>query len=106
MSVDDPRTAWEREQWDRCDTEALCRLADATQAVDVTTYVAEMRTPTLVLAPTVSPLTPLEDQLYLRTAIPDAELELFEGVGHTVYQDEPERCIARFLQFVEHRHAH
>ena len=65
MSADDPRTAWEGAQWDRCDTEALCRLADATPAVDVTAYVAAMRTPTLVLAPTESPLTPLEDQLYL-----------------------------------------
>ena len=65
-----------------------------------------MRTPTLILAPTESPLTPLEDQLYLRTTIPDAELELFEGLGHTVYQDEPERCIARFLRFVEDRQPH
>jgi pimeloyl-ACP methyl ester carboxylesterase len=106
LDADDPRTAWERAQWDRCDTESLCRLADATSAVDVTAYVAAMRTPTLVLAPTESPLTPLEDQLYLRTTIPDAELELFEGLGHTVYQDEPERCIDRFLRFVEQRQAH
>jgi len=106
MSPEDPRTAWEREQWDRCDTEALCRLADATPAVDVTSYVKEMRVPTLVLAPTESPLTPLADQLYLRTTIPGAELELFEGLGHTVYQDEPERCIARFRRFADRRRAH
>jgi len=106
MAPDDPATEWEGEQWDRCDTEALCRLADATPAVDVTGYVAAMRTPTLVLAPTASPLTPLEDQLYLRTTIPDAELELFEGLGHTVYQDEPERCIARFRRFADRRRAH
>jgi len=100
MAVDDPRTAWEREQWDRCDTEALCRLADATTAVDVTGYVPDVAVPTLVLAPALSPLTPLADQLYLRTNIPNAEIEIFEGRGHNIYQEEPDRCIERFRRFV------
>jgi pimeloyl-ACP methyl ester carboxylesterase len=99
MPKGDPKTEWEREQWDRCDRDALCRLADATPAVDVTRYVAEIRVPTLILAPAESPLTPLADQLLLRTAIPDAELELFEGRGHNLYNEEPGRCIARFRQF-------
>jgi pimeloyl-ACP methyl ester carboxylesterase len=103
MAADDPRTAWEREQWDRCDTDALCRLADATPAVDVTGYVAEIAVPTLVLAPAASVLTPLADQLYLRTTIPNAEIEVFEGRGHNIYQEEPERCIARFRRFAESR---
>jgi pimeloyl-ACP methyl ester carboxylesterase len=95
-----PQTEWERAQWDRCDTDALCRLADATPNVDVSSYVPEMRVPTLLLSPAQSPLTSLADQLYLRQTIPDAELELFEGRGHTVYQDEPERCIARLRRFI------
>jgi len=105
MAMDDPRTAWEREQWDRCDTEALCRLADATAEVDVTGYVSEIAVPTLVLAPALSPLTPLEDQLYLRTKIPNAEIEVFEGRGHNIYQEEPDRCIARFLSFAAVGHS-
>jgi pimeloyl-ACP methyl ester carboxylesterase len=100
-----PRTLWEAEQWDRCDTEALCALADATPHVDVTGYVAQMAVPTLILAPAMSALTPLADQLFLRTTIPDAQLELFEGRGHTVYQDEPERCIARLRRFIADSHA-
>jgi 3-oxoadipate enol-lactonase len=100
MASDDPRTDWERAQWERCDTEALCRLADATPAVDVTGYVGAIRVPTLILGPAASPLTTLEDQLYLRVTIPEAELELFEGRGHTVYQDEADRCITRFRRFV------
>jgi len=100
MDADAPRTRWEREQWDRCDTDALCRLADATPQVDVTSYVADIRVPTLLLSPAQSALTPLADQLFLRTTIPGAQLELFEGRGHTVYQDEPERCIARLRRFI------
>ena len=79
---------------------ADCRLdIDATSGVDVTAYVADVAVPTLVLAPALSPLTPLADQLYLRTTIPNAEIEVFEGRGHNVYQEEPDRCIARFLRF-------
>jgi pimeloyl-ACP methyl ester carboxylesterase len=99
MPADDPRTAWERDQWDRCDLDALCRLADATPSVDVTQYVTAIAVPTLVLAPAASPLAPLADQFYLRSALPDAEIEVFEGRGHNLYQEEPERCIERFLRF-------
>lgn len=101
MPPGDPHTEWERAQWDRCDTEALARLADATLHVDVAEYVPRVQTPTLILAPSQSPLTPLSDQLLLRTTIPDAQIEVFEGRGHTVYQDEPDRCVARLLRFID-----
>jgi 3-oxoadipate enol-lactonase len=101
MPADDPHTAWERAQWDRCDAAALARLADATLHVDVAAYVTDVRTPTLILAPAQSQLTSLADQLWLRTTIPGAQIEVFEGRGHTVYQDEPDRCVARVLRFVD-----
>jgi len=103
MDPSDPRTVWEREQWDRCDLDALCRLADATASVDVTDYVAGIAVPTLVLAPAASPLTALADQFYLRCTVPDAEIEVFEGRGHNIYLEEPERCIERFLRFAAAR---
>jgi 3-oxoadipate enol-lactonase len=99
----EPRTAWERAQWDRCDSEALARLADAASGVDVTDYVAQVGVPTLVLAPARSHLTPLEDQFFLRTTIPEAEIEVFEGRGHDIYNQEPGRCIARLRAFIEAR---
>lgn len=101
MPAGAPRTEWERAQWDRCDVDALCALADATPNVDVTAYVEHIRVPTLVLAPAQSPLTPLADQLYLRTTIPKAEIEVFERRGHTVYQDEAPRCIERLIEFID-----
>jgi 3-oxoadipate enol-lactonase len=100
MEPDDTRTAWEREQWDRCDADALARLADATTAVDVEAYLSDVAVPTLVLAPAASPLTPLTDQFLLRTAIPDAQIEVFEGRGHNIYRDEPRRCTDRVLRFL------
>jgi pimeloyl-ACP methyl ester carboxylesterase len=100
MNPDDPRTAWEREQWDRCDADALARLADATLGVDVENYVPDVRVPTLILAPAASPLTSLDQQLFLRRTIPGAEIEVFEGRGHNIYLDEPRRCTRRVLQFI------
>jgi pimeloyl-ACP methyl ester carboxylesterase len=105
MPAGDPHTEWERAQWDRCDAAALARLADATMHVDVAAYVPQVQTPTLILAPAQSPLTPLGDQFLLRTTIPDAQIEVFEGRGHTIYQDEPDRCVARVLGFIAAIHA-
>jgi pimeloyl-ACP methyl ester carboxylesterase len=55
--------------------------------------------PTLILAPAQSLLTPLSDQLFLRTTIPRAQIEIFEGRGHNIYNDEPERCLQRIRRF-------
>ena len=58
-----------------------------------------MRAPTLILAPAQSPLTPLVDQLFLRTTIPRAQIEIFEGRGHNIYNEEPDRCVERIRHF-------
>jgi 3-oxoadipate enol-lactonase len=99
MPPEAPRARWEREQWDRCDVEALARLADATATVDVAHYLPNVRVPTLILAPARSPLTSLTDQMLLRTTIPDAQIEIFEGRDHNIYNDEPGRCTQRVRQF-------
>lgn len=99
MPPDSPRTRWEHEQWGRCDVEALAALADATATVDVAHYVPHVRVPTLILAPARSPLTPLADQWSLRTTIPDAQIEIFEGRDHILYQDELGRCTRRVRAF-------
>jgi pimeloyl-ACP methyl ester carboxylesterase len=98
--ADSPRTAWERDQWDRCDLDALTRLADATLGVDVESYLPLVGVPTLVLAPAKSALTSLSDQFHMRTTIPGAEIDVFEGRGHNIYLDEPRRCTRRIRRFL------
>jgi pimeloyl-ACP methyl ester carboxylesterase len=46
-------------------------------------------------------LTSLTDQFHLRTSIPDAQIEVFEGRGHNIYLDEPDRCVQRVLRFID-----
>ena len=101
MTPGEPRTEWERDQWNRCDAAALERLADATLHVDVSDYLAKVAVPTLVLAPSESGLTDLSDQFKLRTTIPDAQIEVFEGRGHNIYLDEPRRCTRRIQRFLQ-----
>jgi len=95
-----PRTEWERMQWDRCDPAALIALADATGGVDVEPYLPQVGVPTLILAPALSSLTSLSDQIKLRTTIPGAQIEVFEGRGHNIYQEEPRRCTRRIQRFL------
>jgi pimeloyl-ACP methyl ester carboxylesterase len=101
MAPGEPRTEWEREQWDRCDAPALERMADATLGVDVEVYLARVGVPTLILAPAQSQLTSLSDQFKLRTTIPNAQIEVFEGRGHNIYLEEPRRCTRRITRFLD-----
>jgi pimeloyl-ACP methyl ester carboxylesterase len=56
--------------------------------------------PTLVIAPSRSPLTSLTDQITVRNSIPDARMAVVEGPGHEIYVDEPEQCISALLRFL------
>ena len=61
-----------------------------------------VRCPTLVLAGALDPVTPAADSADLAAALP-ANLvrhELFEGCGHSVDQDNPERAFAVIRDFI------
>jgi 3-oxoadipate enol-lactonase len=100
---DDPRSKWEQAQWDACDTDALVRLADSTLTIDVEHYLADIRVPTLVLAPGRSPNTSLDDQLHIQATIPDATIEVFGDRGQDIYLSETGRCTDRISRFVDSR---
>ena len=51
--------------------------------------------------PAESALTSLADQFRIRTAIPDAQIEVFEGRGHNIYLEEPRRCTRRIRRFLQ-----
>ena len=61
---------------------------------------ARVRVPTLVIAPSRSPLTSLADQITIRNSIPHARIAVVEGPGHEIYVDEPEQCISALLRFL------
>jgi proline iminopeptidase len=57
--------------------------------------------PTLVLAGGLDPITPLicSQRVFEGLAGGVGELEVFEGAGHGVHRDEPERAEARLRRF-------
>lgn len=58
--------------------------------------------PTLILVGGADPLTPPGGSVIMSRCIPDSELEIYPGIGHSIYKDEPKsvehalRWLARF----------
>jgi proline iminopeptidase len=63
---------------------------------------ARVRCPALVLGGTDDPVCPIEDQEEIAEALPPhlVRFERFEGCGHGVFRDDPERAFALIREFV------
>ncbi|HEY2481966.1 MAG TPA: alpha/beta hydrolase [Caulobacteraceae bacterium] len=72
------------------------------QGMDFTPGLARIACPTLVLAGGLDPITPLIAAQEIAAALPAhlARLEVFEGAGHGVHRDEPQRAEAVLRQFL------
>jgi pimeloyl-ACP methyl ester carboxylesterase len=91
---------WVLNEWAKTPTHVLQGITRTLDGADTTPLLPHIKTPTLILAPARSPITPLSDQLTMRTLIPNARMAVVEGPGHEVYVDEPEECINALLKFL------
>ncbi len=99
---------WILKEWAKTPTHVLQGITRTLDGADTAPLLPKVSVPTLVLAPANSPITPLIDQLAMRSGIPDARIAVVEGPGHEIYVDEPEQCLAalkRFLASLEERAA-
>lgn len=71
--------AWQYEQLHLCDEELLERYALATVDYDISSYLASVAVPTLIVGPTSTYRTNLAQQVTLRESIPGSELMIVEG---------------------------
>jgi haloalkane dehalogenase len=62
---------------------------------------AAVGAPALLLWGENDPFAPLAGGRRFERELPDAELVVVEGAGHFVFDDEPERCSAAVVQFLE-----
>lgn len=60
-------------------------------AHDTSQRLAELRAPTLVVHGTVDEMLPVENAHMIAARIPGSRLEIFEGVGHLFFWEEPAR---------------
>jgi pimeloyl-ACP methyl ester carboxylesterase len=68
---------------------------------DYTTELRAIEVPTLIVWGDQDALIPRERQDELASGIPDAELVVYEGVGHSPHWEEPERFAADLVVFVD-----
>ena len=94
-------TQWVIDQWARTPTHVLQGLCRAVPTVDVAPLLSQIKTPTLVLAPSNSAFEPLKGQVAMRDAIPGARIAVIDGKGHEIYVDQAEACAASVLKFVD-----
>jgi haloalkane dehalogenase len=59
--------------------------------------------PTLLLWGESDEFAPIGGAHRFRKEIPGAELVAVEGAGHFVYADEPDRCAAEIVSFLDAR---
>jgi proline iminopeptidase len=68
--------------------------------VDLFPELPNIRCPTLVLGGELDPITPAADSEDIAGAIPQAEVRIFEGAGHGVFRDQPEKAVAVIREFI------
>jgi pimeloyl-ACP methyl ester carboxylesterase len=68
--------------------------------VDLFPELGNIRCPTLVLGGELDPITPVADSHDIASAIPQAEVRIFEGAGHGVFRDQPEEAVAVIREFM------
>ena len=91
---------WVVNEWAKTPTHVLQGITRTLDGADTATLLPQINVPTLVLAPAHSPITPLADQLSMRTGIPNSRITVVEGPGHEIYVDEPEECLNAFRNFL------
>ncbi|KAF2176407.1 alpha/beta-hydrolase [Zopfia rhizophila CBS 207.26] len=82
------------------DGEGLAQYAEFLATLDARPFLSKIAVPTLILAPSHSAATKLEEQQKLLQQIPGARMEVINGKGHEIYVTEAEKCQGVFLTFL------
>ena len=94
------RIEWVLDEWGKTPTHVLQGITRTLDGADTEPLLSQIKVPTLILAPSRSPITPLTDQVKMRMLIPDARIAVIEAAGHEVYVDHAEECIEAYLRFL------
>jgi pimeloyl-ACP methyl ester carboxylesterase len=81
---------------------ALLRMATRPD-FDLTPLLPRIQAPTLLMSPDSSHVTPFAQQELMRDRIPNCRQVVFEGGAHSIFFDQPERCAAEALAFIDNR---
>jgi pimeloyl-ACP methyl ester carboxylesterase len=93
-------TEWVLNEVSKTPAHVLKGITRTLDGADTSPLLPLVKVPTLVLAPSRSPITWLSDQIKMRTLIPNARIAVVEGAGHEIYVDRAEECVDAFLKFL------
>jgi 3-oxoadipate enol-lactonase len=99
----DPSYAeWAIEQIGRIELDALIGVSRPLYepATDWKAFLNALQMPVLLLAPTQSPVTSLEDQHWIAAQIPDARVAVIDSPTHEAYVDCPQECLQAVRAFL------
>jgi 3-oxoadipate enol-lactonase len=102
--VDAARRGWFENVHATCSIEATFGLADLLLRSDLTPRLGEIKIPTLLLSPEASPFIPMEVMASMRSAIPEAELQVFAHSKHGLPLTHGAECARVLLDFLQ-RHS-
>jgi pimeloyl-ACP methyl ester carboxylesterase len=102
IPVSDPAyLPWYLSQIAVSDGEGLAGYAEFLSKLDARPILRDIKIPTLILAPSQSAATKVEEQRWLSEQIKGSRLEIIEGPGHEIYVTQAEKCQSVFLNFLD-----
>lgn len=98
--LDAPRREWFQGVQERSDSDVTLAIADLLARTDLSETLAEIRMPTLLLAPGESPFIPAEVMRNMHLQIPGSQFRMFEGVRHGLPFSRGPECGAILASFL------
>ncbi len=91
---------WYADEGGKTAASEVIALQGCLLAADLTPLLPDISTPTLILAASHDDITPVEIQRLMVEQMPNASLELYDGVGHNMKVEIPDALARRTLEFV------
>ena len=92
---------WYADEGAKTTAPAVMGLQGCLLAEDLTPLLPNIAAPTLILAASRDDITPLEVQQQMAREMPNATVEVYDGVGHNMKVEIPDALAARTLEFID-----
>ena len=92
---------WYADEGAKTEATEVLALQACLLAADLAPLLPRIAVPTLILAARHDPITPLEAQELMAQTLPNATLEIFDGVGHNMKVEIPDTLAQRTLEFID-----
>lgn len=101
LSATDPQyEGWWLSQVGANSSDGIAGYAEFLSSLDTRAILCQISVPMLILAPSKSAATTLEEQLQISRQVEGSKLVIIHGAGHEIYVDMAEACLEAFTTFL------